>query len=363
MTLLVIEPHTSDYPQTDPVDSAFDGSAFDWDSPAAAEPAAPLLSPEQKAQLLAHLSWQHGGKLALLWLVLVALAFTQIVQLRFSHNPLNWMPDKLPIVQATRTIDERLSGTMTLDHVFDTGVKDLVFMQVLAQWRDRLDQQAVRGVEVAASQSIVNLVRDTHRALQGGGDDQYRLSDTQAFMNEALFLFETSAADQLYNLVDTQYQTTRMTPILPWRDILHYQAFIEQLRDEGENRFAGLAEVQVSGLIALLAGTLQAVLTITATSYALAAIVISLMMIALLGSIRLGLLTMLPNLAPILVVMGLMLPFGIALDMITMLVATIAIGKTSWAGKPSTIPELKLIRMQNVPTVAGAATAFTGSHG
>lgn len=281
---------------------------------------------------LAQLSWQHGGKLALLWLILVALAFTQIVQLRFSHNPMNWMPENLPIVQATKAIDERLSGTMTLDLVFDTGrdngVKDLAFMRALAQWQDSLDQQVVRGVEVAASQSIVDLVRDTHRALQGGADDQYRLPDTQAFMNEALFLFETSASDQLYRLVDTHYRTTRMTLILPWRDILHYQAFIEQLRVEGGSRFDGLAEVQVAGLIALLAGTLQAVLTTTATSYALAAVVISLMMIALLGSVRLGLLAMLPNLAPILVVMGLMQPFGIALDMITMLVATIAIGIT-----------------------------------
>ncbi|MCH8530049.1 MAG: MMPL family transporter [Saccharospirillum sp.] len=290
----------------------------------------PLLS--RLMARLAQFSWQHGGKLALLWLVLVALAFTQIVQLRFSHNPMNWMPENLPIVQATNLIDERLSGTMTLDLVFDTGrengVKDLAFIQALAQWQDSLAQQAVRGVEVAASQSIVDLVRDTHRALQGGTDDQYRLPDTQAFMNEALFLFETSAADQLYSLVDSNYRTTRMTLILPWQDILHYQGFIEQLQADGANRFDGLAELQVSGLIALLAGTLQAVLTTTATSYALAAVVISLMMIALLGSVRLGLLAMLPNLAPILVVMGLMQPFGIALDMITMLVATIAIGIT-----------------------------------
>ncbi len=75
-----------------------------------------------------------------------------------------------------------------------------------------------------------------------------------------------------------------------------------------------------------MAGTISKLITTTLTSYILAAGVIALMMMALLSSVRLGLLVMIPNIAPITITMGLMYPFGIELDLLTILVATIAIG-------------------------------------
>ena len=61
-------------------------------------------------------------------------------------------------------------------------------------------------------------------------------------------------------------------------------------------------------------------------SYLIAAGVITIMMILLIGSLRIGLISMLPNLAPIIVIMGVMGLFGLPLDMFTMLIGSIAIG-------------------------------------
>ncbi len=275
-------------------------------------------------------SWRHGGKISLIWLVAVLLSITTIMQLRFSHDPLNWMPDDLDIVEATQVIDDELSGTMTLEVIFDTGVengaKNLQLLQEIAKWQDELEAYKTESVEVKGASSLIDLIRESNRALQGGTEDQYRLPDTQDLLNQELFLFENSAADELYKLVNADVSETKMTLVLPWNDLMYYASFVDDITAEAEQRFDGLADVKVTGMIAIMAGTLAKLLTDTAFSYLLATAVIAGMMILLLNSVGLGLLAMIPNIAPIVVVMGIMHPMGIQLDMLTMLVATIAIG-------------------------------------
>lgn len=281
-------------------------------------------------QKLGEFSWQHGGKVALVWLLAGLLSLTQIVQLSFSHDPLNWMPDDLPIVEATQVIDHELSGTMTLDVIFETdrenGAKDLRFLQTLADWQDALDERSQGDIQIQGSNSLIDIIRESNRALNGGLESEYRIPDTQQAINEELFLFETSAADTLNQLVDADFSRTRMTLVLPWKDLLLYSDFIDDIAQQGQTRFDGQAEVHVTGMMAVMGGTLVKLVYDTAGSYLLAAGVISVMMMLLLGSVRLGLLAMIPNIAPIVVVMGSMKPLGIELDMLTILVATIAIG-------------------------------------
>ena len=272
--------------------------------------------------------WQHGGKLSLLWLVACLLAIPQITKLNFSHDPMNWMPDNLEIVQSTRIIDQQLSGTMTLDIILDTGsrngAKNINFLQKVDQWQEQLEAYKTPTVEIKGVNSLVDVIKESNRALQGEG--HYNLPQSQQLLYEELFLFENSAADQLYQLVDSDFQKLKVTLVLPWSDILHYETLVHELQQQGEGIFGQEAQVQITGLIALLAGTMVALVKSIAVSYLVAAAVIAIMMILLLNSFRLGLLAMIPNIAPILVVMGLMSPFGIELDMLTMLVATIAIG-------------------------------------
>ncbi|MFQ3230254.1 efflux RND transporter permease subunit [Reinekea sp.] len=279
---------------------------------------------------LAAFSWRHGGKIALIWLVAGLLALTQVVKLQFSHDPLNWMPADLDIVKSTQIIDDELSGTMTMDIVFDTGVvngaKDIAFLKRMGAWQEELEAYSKGNVEVKGVNSIIDVIKESNRALQGGGTEFYALPDSQALLNEEIFLFENSAADQLYQLVDSDFQKARMTLVLPWSDLMFYQDFVIELQERGDELFEGAADVTVTGMMALLAGTMVALIYSAAFSYIIAAVVIAIMMMILLSSARLGLIAMIPNIAPILVVMGLMYPMGIELDMLTILVATIAIG-------------------------------------
>ena len=99
----------------------------------------------------------------------------------------------------------------------------------------------------------------------------------------------------------------------------------EEITDYLNKNFADI-DFQITGLVALLAKTFNNTTTSMAESYLIALAVITLMMILLIGRIRIGLLSMIPNLVPIIMMLGVIGWFGFPMDLFTMMVASIAIG-------------------------------------
>ena len=79
-------------------------------------------------------------------------------------------------------------------------------------------------------------------------------------------------------------------------------------------------------MMPLLSNTFSNAVFSSVKSYFIAAIAITFMMMLILGSVRIGLLSMIPNLAPIIVGPLLMVVAKIPLDMFTLLIGSIAIG-------------------------------------
>jgi hypothetical protein len=78
--------------------------------------------------------------------------------------------------------------------------------------------------------------------------------------------------------------------------------------------------------MALMARTMPATLNSMAKSYVAAFLVITIMMILLVENIKLGILSMVPNLLPIILTMGLIGLAGLSLNMNTLMIGSIAIG-------------------------------------
>jgi predicted RND superfamily exporter protein len=85
-------------------------------------------------------------------------------------------------------------------------------------------------------------------------------------------------------------------------------------------------EITVTGLMSLAGRTINAVIRSMSRTYLVAFLVITPLMVLLIGNLRIGLLSMVPNLSPILLTLGLMGWLGIPLDAFTLLIGCIAIG-------------------------------------
>ena len=142
---------------------------------------------------------------------------------------------------------------------------------------------------------------------------------------QEFLLFENSGSDDLEDFVDSQFSKARFMIKVPFEDAYHAGIFIEQVNEHFE-RFFPEAEVTLTGMIGLLSRTITAAIHSMAKSYAIALVVITVLMILLIGRFRIGLLSMIPNLTPILLMLGVIGFFDLPMDLFTMMVASIAIG-------------------------------------
>ncbi len=85
-------------------------------------------------------------------------------------------------------------------------------------------------------------------------------------------------------------------------------------------------EISMTGFVSLMTRSLNAIATSLQRSYLIALAIITPLMFMLLGTVRTGVAAMVPNLAPIILTLGLMGWLGIALDTFTLLIGSIAIG-------------------------------------
>ena len=114
--------------------------------------------------------------------------------------------------------------------------------------------------------------------------------------------------------------------MLPYVPPLYYIEYVDEVSEILESELGSGVDVTATGFVTLITRALQAIMISMMRSYGIALAIITPMMIFLLGTIRGGLAAMVPNLAPIILTLGLMGWMGIPIDIFTLLIGSIAIG-------------------------------------
>ncbi|MBW2402148.1 MAG: MMPL family transporter [Deltaproteobacteria bacterium] len=248
-------------------------------------------------------------------LLLAVICIGGIAQLRFSHDPISWLPEDDEFRQATEFINENLRG------IYDPDL-----MRRIARLHAEADELELDSLRVGKVTSLADIVQETHQALNENRPEFYRIPDARGVIAQELLLFENSGSDDLEKLVDSQFSTSILTLRLPWVDGSH----MNRLIDLTEERFGAVigdtARLTLTGGTVVFARTFDAVIRSMAQSYLLALAIITPLMMLLIGSLRGGLISMVPNLFPILMTLGLMGYLGYPLDFSTVMMGAIVLG-------------------------------------
>jgi predicted RND superfamily exporter protein len=279
---------------------------------------------------IARFSTAHARAIVAASLLLIAVALAAASQLRFSHDPLTWLPPDSDARVATELVDRELRGSITVEVLVDTqrenGLYEPAFLQKLDA--TNRDTSAIQEGDLYVGKvvSIVDILKEIHQALNENDRRYYAIPEDRLLVAQELLLFENSGSDDLDDVTDSQFRTARISVKVPWLDAIYYGGFLDQLEERYQAALGAGVEVTATGLLPLLARTVHAAMLSAATSYVIAALVITAMMVMLVGNLRLGLVSMIPNLLPIVFVMGLMWVLGMPLDLFTMMIGSIAIG-------------------------------------
>ena len=268
--------------------------------------------------------------------IAVVIGIYGITDLKVGHDPIYWFGEDVPVRQASFLLDEEFKGSMRTSILIrapgERGIKDRELLVALEAFEAHLlafedpktGRQMVGGVT-----SIVDIVKETHRALLGE-EDNYRIPDTERGVSDMLFLFENAGPQQLRDFATIDLKKTVMQVACEGREASEYGPFIAHIKAGIQTHFTPLGAEHVS--VALTGGVPMFYSVVTSLiddlirSFGTALALITLMMIGFLGSFKLGLLAMVPNLTPIVLVTGFMGYAGIEVDLNNLLIASIVIG-------------------------------------
>jgi len=261
---------------------------------------------------------------------LTALALAGALQLRLSHSPLEWMPADHPYRHGFERTDRELGGAMTLELVLDTGasggVEDPGFLASLDAFQGALRGFEAAGVQASNALGLADIAKETHRALHENRDAYYRVPEQAEVVAQELLLFENSGPDELERVVDSEFRRARVTLLVDYADALYYGPFLDTVAARFDQVIGERAALTATGLTFLAAASFEVLLDSLLRSYGAALAFLVPLMILFLRSLPLGLLSMLPNLLPILFALAFMHVAGIPLDVFTLLIGSIGIG-------------------------------------
>ena len=278
---------------------------------------------------VSHFSTSHPVPIVTAGAIIIVLSVVGASKIRFSHHILGWFPKTTEIRIATEKIDHEMRGTLNLEIVIDTGKENGLYEPNLL---NRLENATtyVQSLEyeevfVGKAWSLTTILKEINQALNENQPSYYAIPDNRDLIAQEFLLFENSGSDDLEDFVDSQFAMARFTVKGPFKDVVKYDLFLQTIHRYFADRFPA-TKITFTGMMTLLSRTVSNAIKSMARSYVIALAVITILMIILIGRVRIGLLSMIPNLAPILLMLGVIGATNIPMDLFTMMVGSIAIG-------------------------------------
>jgi predicted RND superfamily exporter protein len=257
-----------------------------------------------------------------LLLVVIALAGMSLIKL--DINMLSMFRDGTPEVRALRFVEERLAPITGLE-VMISG-PDGAFLEESSWQRVRAFEKRLTGMEgVAAIDSILPLLERRLAAVAPTFEQDFPGEPALARMLTGIAMH---ADGQLFvrNYVADNFSRLRLSARVRGEDQRQLSLLLRQLNEVAREELGMVGDVSVTGSLSFFDTQFRELVRAQVLSLLIALSVIILLMMVQFRSAALGLLSLIPNLFPALMVLGLMGWAGIPFSGITVLVAAIALG-------------------------------------
>jgi len=259
--------------------------------------------------------------------LLIALAGIGISRLRVETSIMKYLKGDNPLTVSVNHIEGHITGTSTLDLVFEgEGEGAVLEPRVLADI-ERAQTFLASLPEVTKTISIVDFLKKMNQAMNEGDPAAYRIPGSREAAAQYLLLFSMSGDEEeldrflVYDRSAASLSARVLTVSSARMDDLI--ATIQEYIEEG---FSSGIRVRLTGIALLLTKTIDAIVRGQIMSLGIALAIITVMMALLFRSLKVGLISMIPNVLPILATLGLMGWVGIPINTATAVISCVAIG-------------------------------------
>ena len=261
-------------------------------------------------------------------LILLIGSIIGMYQIKISGSLIEDMPKNAEFFHDIRFFENEFNGIMPLEIMVDTQRKKGVMKLSTLRRMNELEELITETPELSRPVSVVSLVKYSKQAYYNGNPKYYQLPTSQ----EKSFILSyaknsSSNIDLLNNFIDSTGQYARITTFM--KDIgtdkmerieENLQAKIDKVLPEEKYN------VTMTGKALVFQKGTKYLVKNLAISLSLAIFLISLFMAYMFRSFRMIIVSLIPNLLPLLVTAGLMGYLGVPIKPSTILVFSIAFG-------------------------------------
>ncbi|GAA3645889.1 efflux RND transporter permease subunit [Flavivirga jejuensis] len=261
-------------------------------------------------------------------LVLLIVSIIGIYQIKISGSLIEDMPKNTEFFKDIRFFEEEFNGIMPLEIMIDSKRKKGVMKLSTLKRMDQLEDLIIEIPELSKPISVVGLVKYSKQAYYNGNTKFYQLPTSQE--NSFILSYaknSSSNVDLLKNFVDSTGQYARITTFMKDVGTDKIERIEEDLQTKIDKVFPKEKyEITMTGKALVFQKGTKYLVKNLAISLSLAIFLISLFMAYMFRSGKMIIVSLIPNLLPLLVTAGLMGYLGVPIKPSTILVFSIAFG-------------------------------------
>lgn len=269
---------------------------------------------------------RHRAAIFAVSALVFAASIMGAARLSVGFNFLDDMKDHLQFKIDTLAIEEVLGGLLNVVYIFDTkrdgGVKNAELLKQIEALQARADSHAL----VKKTYSLVDIIKDLNQSFHGDDPAFNKIPDDSDLIAQYLLLYEISGGEELEDYVSFDHSRTVLELRVESDDSDKLRAILDDLNTQIASMPPGAVEVRQTGVGLLWIKMADYIGDSQIPGYALAFVMIAIVLSLAYRSLKVGLLSMVPNLAPVVLALGVMGWAGVHLDYMRLLLGTIAIG-------------------------------------
>lgn len=269
---------------------------------------------------------RRSGVILISSFVLIGGALLGLSQLKVQVELIEDFKPSVKIRQHTEFVEDKMSGNASLVFLIDSqrenGIKNVEFMRGV----ERLQNYAETLPLVRDTRSIVNILKEVNQSFHQDQEEYFVLPEESDLLAQYMLVYEFSGGDQLSDFVSLDSSTTALKLRLAMAASHELGEVVEKMEAYVGANPIQASTVKTTGMGLLWVKIGEYIINTQISSYLLVFVAIFVLVSVVFGSIKLGAISMIPNLAPIFVCMGVMGWIGVPLDHYKIMIGTIALG-------------------------------------
>ena len=245
------------------------------------------------------------------------------MKIKVETNLLKFFKQTSPVRIALSHIEKRLSGISTVDISLKANKTDAfkipANIHIIKKIENFLNHQ--KGVDVTLS--FVDFIKDMNQSFHNEDKKYYTIPKSGKLISQYMLIYNS---DDINDFMNSDFNHARISVRTHLYSSAEQKYLIKDIKQFVLKIKKSGLDIKVSGRAVQNVNTIDSLVHGQIVSLSLASGIIFLVIFLVLGSIKAGLLSIIPNFFPIILNFGIMGAFNIPLNTATSLISVVAIG-------------------------------------